>query len=103
MDKKLLISRESYRFTAALWLAVPLLGAVPYLVAGVVPSFTDALFESVSGFTTTGSSVIETPEALPAWLRIAHLRSGALCHRQAEHLRQCLPGHEYRVDGRLHA
>ena len=70
MDKKLLISRESYRFTAALWLAVPLLGAVPYLVAGVVPSFTDALFESVSGFTTTGSSVIETPEALPAWLRM---------------------------------
>ena len=70
MDKKLLISRESYRFTAALWIAVPLLGAVPYLVAGVVPSFTDALFESVSGFTTTGSSVIETPEALPAWLRM---------------------------------
>ena len=70
MDKKLLISRESYRFTAALWLAVPLLGAVPYLVAGVVPSFTDALFESVSGFTTTGSSVVADPAALPAWLRL---------------------------------
>lgn len=49
---------------------MPLLGVVPYLVAGVVPTFTDALFESVSGFTTTGSSVIAAPETLPAWLRL---------------------------------
>lgn len=70
MNTRLLITRESYRFTALLWLIVPLLGAVPYLAAGVVPSFTDALFESVSGFTTTGSSVILSPESLPAWLRM---------------------------------
>ena len=37
---------------------------------GVTPSFTDALFESVSGFTTTGSSVIDNPEVLPTWLRL---------------------------------
>lgn len=72
MNTRLLITRESYRFTALLWLIVPLLGAVPYLAAGVVPSFTDALFESVSGFTTTGSSVILSPESLPAWLRMWH-------------------------------
>ena len=41
MNTRLLITRESYRFTALLWLIVPLLGAVPYLAAGVVPSFTD--------------------------------------------------------------
>lgn len=70
MNTRLLITRESYRFTALLWLIVPLLGAVPYLAAGVVPSFTDALFESMSGFTTTGSSVILSPESLPAWLRM---------------------------------
>lgn len=70
MNTRLLITRESYRFTALLWLIVPLLGAVPYLAAGVVSSFTDALFESVSGFTTTGSSVILSPESLPAWLRM---------------------------------
>ena len=60
--------RESYRFTAALWLLVPLVGAVPFLFYGL--GFTDALFESVSGFTTTGSTVISAPEALPAWLRL---------------------------------
>lgn len=65
-----LISRESYRITAALWLLVPLIGSVPYLFAPCSLSFTDALFESVSGFTTTGSSVIDSPETLPAWLRL---------------------------------
>ena len=65
-----LISRESYRITAALWLFVPLIGAVPYLFAPCSLSFTDALFESISGFTTTGSSVIVEPETLPAWLRL---------------------------------
>lgn len=64
------IRRDAYRVTAALWLAVPLLGSIPYLVTGTVASFTDAVFESVSGFTTTGSSVVAHPEALPAWLRL---------------------------------
>ena len=63
------IAYDSYRVTAVLWLVAVLLGAVPYLLAGAVPSFTDALFESVSGFTTTGSSVVAEPEALPVWLR----------------------------------
>lgn len=70
MNNSLLISRESHRITALLWMVVPLLGAVPYMVSGGLPSFTDALFESVSGFTTTGSTVIAAPEALPAWLRL---------------------------------
>ena len=68
MNLRLFILRESYRFTAALWLLVPLVGAVPFLFYGL--GFTDALFESVSGFTTTGSTVISEPEALPAWLRL---------------------------------
>ena len=68
MNLRLFILRESYRFTAALWLLVPLVGAVPFLFYGF--GFTDALFESVSGFTTTGSTVISEPEALPAWLRL---------------------------------
>lgn len=70
MADSLFISRESHRITAALWLVVPLLGALPYMAAGAVPDFVDALFESVSGFTTTGSTVIAAPEAMPAWLRL---------------------------------
>lgn len=68
--KKWESGRDAYRVTAALWLIVPLLGALPYLITGTTGSFTDAVFESVSGFTTTGSSVMAAPETLPAWLRL---------------------------------
>lgn len=64
------MTRDSYRITAALWIVASLLGAVPYLATGAVHSVTDAVFESVSGFTTTGSSVLADPAALPTWLRL---------------------------------
>lgn len=57
--------RESFWITAMAWLVVPLAGALPYLFTGVLSSFTNAAFESVSGFTTTGSSVIANPEVIP--------------------------------------
>lgn len=60
--------RESFWITAVVWLLVPLFGALPYLFSGMLPRFTDALFESVSGFTTTGSSVVPDPQALPRGL-----------------------------------
>ena len=56
---------ESYWLPVAAWVVMPLFGALPYLFTGVTQSFTDALFESFSGFTTTGSSVIRHPEELP--------------------------------------
>ena len=58
-------ARESFWITSIVWLAVPLCGALPYLFTGVLDRFTDAAFESVSGFTTTGSSVILNPAAIP--------------------------------------
>ena len=57
--------RESFWITSVVWITVPLCGALPYLMTGTLGSFTDAAFESVSGFTTTGSSVIVHPEAIP--------------------------------------
>ena len=57
--------RESSWITSVVWLVVPLCGALPYLLTGTLHSFTDAVFESVSGFSTTGSSVIIEPEAIP--------------------------------------
>lgn len=56
--------RESFWITSVVWITVPLCGALPYLMTGTLGSFTDAAFESVSGFTTTGSSVIVHPEAI---------------------------------------
>lgn len=57
--------RESFWITSVVWITVPLCGALPYLMTGTLGNFSDAAFESVSGFTTTGSSVIVHPEAIP--------------------------------------
>lgn len=50
--------RESFWITGVTWIVVPLVGTIPYLVTGAFSNFTDAAFESFSGFTTTGSSVM---------------------------------------------
>jgi len=50
------------------WLVVCFLGALPFYFSGFFPNFTDAFFESVSGFTTTGASLVSDVEALPRWL-----------------------------------
>ncbi len=47
------------------WVMLSLFGALPYMLDKVVPSFTDAFFESMSGFTTTGATIINNVEALP--------------------------------------
>ena len=46
------------------WIILSLVGAVPFVLTGDIPSFTDALFETVSGFTTTGASILTDIEAL---------------------------------------
>ena len=57
--------RESFWITAVAWIIIPLAGALPFLLTHSTTSVADALFESVSGFTTTGSSVFAHPEQLP--------------------------------------
>lgn len=52
------------------WVAICLLGAVPLYACGHFPSFLDAFFESVSGFTTTGATVLSDVEALPRWANL---------------------------------
>jgi trk system potassium uptake protein TrkH len=46
------------------WLAAGLFGAIPFIISGTIPDFTSACFESVSGFTTTGSTVIQNIEGV---------------------------------------
>jgi len=58
--------RESFWITTIVWLVMPAAGALPYLLTGSLTTFTDAVFESMSGFTTTGSSVVSDPAELPA-------------------------------------
>jgi trk system potassium uptake protein TrkH len=55
--------REGFAVVAFGWLCVGLLGALPFWFSGQVPSFTDAAFESISGFTTTGASILTDIES----------------------------------------
>jgi trk system potassium uptake protein TrkH len=56
--------REGMAIVALAWTAIGLFGALPFYLGNGVPGFTDAVFESVSGFTTTGSSVLTNIEGL---------------------------------------
>jgi trk system potassium uptake protein TrkH len=61
---KLVTQREGMAIVAVGWTAVGLFGALPFAFGGVFPTFTDAFFESVSGFTTTGASVMTDIESV---------------------------------------
>src|SRR5690625_2929735 len=47
------------------WILVSLFGSLPFILSGAIPSWIDAFFESVSGFTTTGSSIVDNIESFP--------------------------------------
>ncbi|MBQ4536585.1 MAG: TrkH family potassium uptake protein [Lachnospiraceae bacterium] len=59
-----LYAREGFVTVALGWLAMSTFGAVPFMITGEIPHFVDALFETVSGFTTTGASILTDVEAL---------------------------------------
>lgn len=56
---------ESFFIVSISWITLGLIGTLPYLVTQTIPHFTNAFFESISGFTTTGSSILSNIEALP--------------------------------------
>lgn len=56
--------RDGCVATAASWIVLSLFGALPFTLTGEIPSYLDALFETMSGFTTTGASILEEVEAL---------------------------------------
>ena len=62
--EKLFGAREGLVCVALSWMVMSLLGALPFVLSGQVPNYIDALFEIVSGFTTTGASVIANVEGL---------------------------------------
>ncbi|MDE6318393.1 MAG: TrkH family potassium uptake protein, partial [Lachnospiraceae bacterium] len=57
-------AREGLVCVGASWIVMSLLGCLPFYFSGEIPSFVDALFETVSGFTTTGSSILSEVETL---------------------------------------
>lgn len=73
-------NRDGFIAVTLSWVIFSLLGALPYLISGTIPSFIDAFFESTSGFSTTGSSILENVEILPYsilfWRSLTHWIGG---------------------------
>ena len=57
--------REAYLLVTLTWIIFSLFGSLPFLISGYIPDFTNAYFEKISGFTTTGCSIVDDVEALP--------------------------------------
>lgn len=79
-QNKRLFSREGFVIVALSWIALSVFGALPFFLSGAIPNFIDALFETVSGFTTTGASILTDVEALPKsmlmWRSFTHWVGG---------------------------
>ncbi|WP_456387308.1 TrkH family potassium uptake protein [Desulfolithobacter sp.] len=80
LPEKELGYKDGFAIVAFSWLALALLGALPYHISGHVGSFIDAFFESMSGFTTTGSTILSDIEILPKsllfWRTMTHWLGG---------------------------
>lgn len=63
-DSRLIYAKEGFSIVAYTWLLMSALGALPFVLGGAIPSYVDAFFETVSGFTTTGASILTDVEAL---------------------------------------
>ncbi|MBQ4141412.1 MAG: TrkH family potassium uptake protein [Clostridia bacterium] len=61
---RLIYAREGFAIVAYAWLLMSAIGAIPFVLGGAIPSYIDAFFETVSGFTTTGASILTDVEAL---------------------------------------
>ena len=77
---KYMFAREGMVIAALMWIIFSAVGALPFYCSGSIPHYIDALFESVSGFTTTGSSILTDIEALPRgilfWRSFTHWVGG---------------------------
>ncbi|WP_040247747.1 TrkH family potassium uptake protein [Psychroserpens mesophilus] len=78
--KKELNKREGYLVVSFGWIVMALTGTLPYLLTESIPSFTNAFFETMSGYTTTGASILNDIEALPEgvlfWRSLTHWIGG---------------------------
>ena len=57
--------RDGYLIVALGWISMTIFGSLPYVVSGAIPNYTDAFFETISGLTTTGATILEDIEAMP--------------------------------------
>lgn len=79
-DHKRIYAREGFLIVSLSWVLMSFFGALPFVISGAIPSFIDAFFETVSGFTTTGATILTEIEALPKsilfWRSFTHWIGG---------------------------
>lgn len=72
--------KDGYVVVTLCWVVFSLFGTLPYMLTGSIPGFTDAFFETMSGFTTTGATILQDIEALPKsilfWRMMTHWVGG---------------------------
>jgi trk system potassium uptake protein TrkH len=64
-DARDLRSRDGFIVVTAGWILMSIFGCLPFLLTGAIPDVTNAFFETMSGFTTTGASILDDIESLP--------------------------------------
>ena len=76
-------TKEGFVTVAAGWVLMSAFGALPFVISGAIPSYIDAFFETVSGFTTTGATILKAIEGLPKgilfWRSFTHWIGGMGC------------------------
>ncbi len=77
---EVLSTRDGFLLVTLSWISASLVGALPFYLSGGIPSFADAFFETISGFSTTGASILTDVEALPRsllfWRSLTHWLGG---------------------------
>ncbi|MBE6050031.1 MAG: TrkH family potassium uptake protein [Clostridium sp.] len=80
IKKKEMYAKEGFITVGIAWLVISIVGAMPFVINGAIPSFIDAFFETVSGFTTTGATILTEIESLPKgilfWRSFTHWIGG---------------------------
>jgi trk/ktr system potassium uptake protein len=78
--KHVMGTREGFLLVSSSWIAASMAGSLPFVFSGAIPSYTDAFFETMSGFTTTGASILTDIEALSHgmlfWRSMTHWLGG---------------------------
>ena len=79
-ERPFLTNKDSFLFVTFSWVFSSALGAIPFTFSGYIPSYIDAFYETVSGFTTTGASILTDIEAIPRplllWRATTHWLGG---------------------------
>ncbi|WP_294375397.1 TrkH family potassium uptake protein [uncultured Clostridium sp.] len=79
-ERKAIYAKEGFLIVGLAWIMISVIGAIPFVISRAIPNFIDAFFETVSGFTTTGATILTQIEGLPRgilfWRNFTHWIGG---------------------------